>query len=571
MALLLRGRIRPEHSNPIARVLVASYRPILKVVLRHPYMVLLSAVVALAISVLPMQRLLFGGTVIDFPQIGSEFMLPLDEGDLLYMPTTMPGISVQKARELLQQTDRIIKSFPEVRTVFGKVGRAETATDPAPLSMIETTIVLEPEAEWRPGMTLRQLIRELDAAIQIPGLTNAWTMPIRARTDMLATGIRTPVGIKIAGPDLSILEEIGARIESELRELPGTRSVFAERVMAGNYVDIEVLREEAARHGLTTGDVLDVIASAVGGMNVTTTVEGLERYPVNVRYPREYRDNLAALRSLLVSTPSGLQVPLGQLADLQLAIGPPMIKSENARPNAWVFVDLDDTVDIGTYVRTARDAVSGIELPTGYALTWSGQFEYMERTNKRLQALVPITLGIIFLLLVMHLRRASDALLLMAPLPFAIVGAVWLMVALDFNMSVAVGVGIIAVAGLAAETALVMHVYLSDAVRRAARDHRLQNRSALLSALEEGAVRRVRPLIMTVCTTILGLLPIMIGSGVGTSVMKRIATPMVGGMATATLNTLFMIPAIFAIVLGLRYRNRWKELEGEQNREQIES
>jgi Cu(I)/Ag(I) efflux system membrane protein CusA/SilA len=556
MVTFIRGRIPNEKTNPVARFFIASYRPIIRFTLRHPIGILVASLIIPIVTLLPLQRMIFDRTIVPFPQLGSEFMPPLNEGDLLYMPTTLPGVSIQKAKELLQQTDRIIAGFPEVQSVFGKAGRAESATDPAPLSMIETTIILKPRTEWRPGMTIPRLVDELDSAIQIPGLTNAWTMPIRARTDMLATGIRTPVGIKIAGADLKMLEQIGSRIEGVIRGVTGTRSVFAERVAGGYFVDIDVNRAEAGRFGLTTSDVLDVVASAVGGMNVTRTVEGLERYPVNVRYPEAYRDNITALRDVLVSTPNGIQLPLGQLAEVSLSTGPPMIKSENARPNAWVFVDLNDGVDIGSYVQEARRAVAdAVDLPAGYSLAWSGQFEYMERTSRRLQVLVPLTLAVIFLLLFVHLRSGVDALLLMIPLPFAAMGAVWLLVLLDYNMSVAVGVGIIAVAGLAAETALVMHVYLHEAVERYRLGGRLVDRSSLSSALEEGAVDRVRPKLMTVFTTIIGLLPIMFGTAIGTEVMKRIAAPMIGGLITSTINTLIMIPAIYALVYGIRYRD----------------
>ncbi len=567
MVTFIRGRIPNENRNPVSRFFIRAYRPAIRFTLRRPVLVLLVSLVIPLVTVLPLQRMIFDRTYVPFPQMGSEFMPALNEGDLLYMPTTLPGISIQKAKELLQQTDRIIASFPEVQSVFGKVGRAETATDPAPLSMIETTIILKPRDQWRPGLTTASLISELDEAIQIPGLTNAWTMPIRARTDMLATGIRTPVGIKVAGPDLSTLESIGSQIETAMRSVGGTRSVFAERVTGGSFVDIDVNRTEAARFGLTTSDVLDVVASAVGGKNVTRTVEGLERYPVNVRYPEAYRDNIAALRQVLVATPAGQQLPLGQLAEVNLTTGPPMIKSENARPNAWVFVDLNDGVDIGSYVQAAKQAVNeAVDLPAGYSLTWSGQFEYMERTTDRLKVLVPLTLAVIFLLLFLHLKNALDALLLMIPLPFAAMGAVWLLVILDYNMSVAVGVGIIAVAGLAAETALVMHVYLQEAVQRYRRGGRLVDRASLSSALEEGAVDRVRPKLMTVFTTIIGLLPIMFGTAIGTEVMKRIAAPMVGGLVTSTINTLIMIPALYVIVYSIRYRKEMAGLTTEEAR-----
>ncbi|RMH62036.1 MAG: efflux RND transporter permease subunit [Bacteroidetes bacterium] len=555
MVTFIRGRIRREADNPIARFFIRTYRPVIRWTLRHPVTVLLVAGAVLLATLLPVQQVLLGRTLVPFPQIGSEFMPPPNEGDLLYMPTTLPGVSPQKAKELLQQTDRIIASFPEVASVFGKIGRAETATDPAPLTMIETTIRLRPPEQWRPGMTWDRLIAELDAAIQIPGVTNAWTMPIKTRIDMLATGIKTPVGIKIAGEDLPTLQHIGEQLEAVLRPLEGTRSVYAERVMGGSFLDIDIDRAEAARYGLTTGDVQDVIMSAIGGMNVTTTVEGLERYPVNVRYPRDLRDNLPALRQVLVPIPAsagtgpGAQIPLGQLATFRLVDGPPMIKSENARPNAWVFVDLAPGVDVGTYVQRARQVVAEqVDLPAGYSLRWSGQYEYMERANRRLQVLVPITLAIIFLLLLIHFKNVTETTILMGTLPFAVVGAVWLMAALDFNLSIAVGVGFIAVAGLAAETGVVMQVYLDEALGRYRRAGRLTSRAMLHAALEEGAVDRVRPKLMTVFTTLIGLLPIMVGTGTGSEVMRRIATPMVGGLISSTILTLIVIPAVYVLV-----------------------
>ena len=555
MVLLIRGRIRPEAQNPLARFFRGVYRPVIRWTLRHPAAVLLAGGLLLLGSLLPIQRLLLGQTYVPAPQIGSEFMPPLDEGDLMYMPTTLPGISPQKAKELLQQTNRILRTFPEVENVFGKAGRAETATDPAPLSMIETNITLKPRSAWRAGVTRESLIRQFDQAIQIPGLTNAWTMPIRARTDMLATGIRTPVGVKIAGPDLRTLEQIGTQVEAALRGLDGTLSAFAERVMGGAFLDIDIRREAAARYGLTTGQVQAVIASAIGGMNVTTTVEGRERYPVNVRYPRDLRDNVAALRNVLVPTPAGAQIPLGQIADLRLVEGPSMIKSENARPNAWVFVDLQQGVDVGSYVQAAQARVAAqVTLPPGYSLRWSGQYEYLARANQRLGLLIPITLAIIFLLLFLHFRQAGKAVLLLATLPFALIGAVWLLVLLDFNMSIAVGVGLIAVAGLAAETGVVMLVYLDEAVGRYRREGRLTTLPDLHAALEEGAVDRVRPKLMTVFTTILGLLPIMLGSGTGAEVMQRIAAPMVGGLLSSTVLTLVLLPAAYLLLQRARLR-----------------
>ena len=563
MAVFVKGRIRPEAKNPVARFFITAYRPVIRGTLRHPRAVLIVGFSLLLVTVLPVQRLLLGETYVPFPQIGSEFMPALWEGDMLYMPTTLPGVSPQEAKNILQRTDRIIASFPEVERVFGKVGRAETATDPAPMSMIETTIVLKPEDEWRDGVDRDSLTRAMDAAIRFPGLTNAWTMPIKTRIDMLATGIKTPVGVKIAGPDLEVLEALGQQVERAVSGLPGTRSAYAERVMGGSFLDVEVDRAAAARYGLTSGDVQDGLQAAVGGMNVTTTVEGLERYPVNVRYPQGLRDDVPALRQVLVPTPSGAQIPLGQLATFRFASGPPMVKSENARPNAWVYVDLDEGADVGSYVQDAQAAVAAaVDLPAGYSIRWSGQYEYMERANQRLAVLVPITLAIIFLLLFLHFRSAEEALLLMIPLPFAVVGAVWLMLALGFNFSIAVGVGLIAVAGLAAETGVVMHVYLDEAVARYRASGRLTSVPRLKAALEDGAVDRVRPKLMTVFTTIIGLTPVMLGTGAGAEIMQRIAAPMVGGLVTSTVHTLVMIPALYAVVQGRRLRRELRDDAG---------
>ena len=563
MVVFVKGKIRSERDNPVARVFLRAYRPVIRGTLRHPKAVLVVGFALLFATALPVQRLLLGETYVPFPQIGSEFMPPLWEGDMLYMPTTLPGVSPQEAKEILQRTDRILASFPEVERVFGKVGRAETATDPAPLSMLETTIILKPEAEWRDGVDRDSLTRAFDAAIRFPGLTNAWTMPIKTRIDMLATGIRTPVGVKIAGEDLETLERLGEQVERAVSALPGTRSAYAERVMGGSFLDVTVDRFAAARYGLTSGDVQDVLQAAVGGMTVTTTVEGLERYGVNVRYPRALRDDLPALQQVLVPTPGGAQVPLGELATFAFVSGPPMIKSENARPNAWVYVDLDEGADVGTYVQDARAAVeAAVDLPPGYSIRWSGQYEYMERANRRLAVLVPITLAVVFLLLFLHFRSAEEALLLMIPLPFAVVGAIWLMLALGFNFSIAVGVGMIAVAGLAAETGVVMHVYLDEAVARYRERGWLTSVPRLKAALEEGAVDRVRPKLMTVFTTILGLTPAMIGTGTGAEIMQRIAAPMVGGLVTSTVHTLVMIPALYAVVQGRRLRRQLRDDAG---------
>jgi len=454
------------------------------------------------------------------------------------MPTTLPGISVTKAKELLQQTDRIIASFPEVHHVFGKIGRAETATDPAPLSMIETTIMLKPESEWREGMTIEKLVDELDNAIRFPGLTNAWTMPIKTRIDMLSTGIKTPVGIKLMG-------------EAVVREVPNTLSVYAERVTGGNFLDYHIKRKEAARYGLTVGDVQDIIVTAVGGMNITQTVEGLERYPVNLRYGSELRDTPEKLRRILIPTSTGAQIPITQLADIRIVKGPPVVKSENARNTAWIYVDLRG-IDVGTYVKTAQKAVRDkIKLPPGYSLVWSGQYEYMIRAQKRLMVVVPLTLIIIFLLLYFNFKNITESLIVMLSVPFALTGGLWLMYILGYNMSVAVGVGFIALAGVAAETGVIMLVYLDQSYEKfKARYADTFNRTHLRESIVAGTALRVRPIMMTVITTTAGLMPILWGHGTGSQVMKRIAAPMVGGLVSATFLTLIVIPVIYGIWRG---------------------
>jgi Cu(I)/Ag(I) efflux system membrane protein CusA/SilA len=503
MGLFIRGKIRAESKHPVSKVLIRAYRPVIRFVLNHRLATILVAVMIVLATLFPLSR------------IGSEFMPPLNEGDLLYMPTTLPGISITKARELLQQTDKIIASFPEVESVFGKIGRADTATDPAPLTMIETTITLKDPKAWPPGMTMDKLIDELDAAVQFPGLTNAWTMPIKTRIDMLSTGIKTPVGIKLMGPDLQTLSDLGEKIEAVVRQVPGTGSVIAERVTGGNYVDFVIDRDEAARYGLTVGDVQDIIMSAIGGMNVTTTVEGLERYPVNVRYSRELRDNIPALKRVLVPTPSGSEVPLGQVADIRIRKGPAAIKSENARRTAWLFVDLRGA-DVGTYVKAARQAVnSAIALPPGYSIVWSGQYEYMQRVQARMRVVIPVTLMIIFLMLYFNFKNFAESLIIMLSLPFALVGGIWLMWVSHYNMSVAVGVGFIALAGVAAETGVVMLLYIDNAYKDRSRNGQMNSHGDLQAAIIHGAVERVRPKLMTVTTTIVGLLPIMWGDGVG--------------------------------------------------------
>lgn len=540
MTIFVKGKIRAEKDNPISRFFISIYMPIARLVLRYRWWTIAVAVGLLLITLYPMLNL------------GSEFMPPLYEGDLLYMPTTLPGISVTKARELLQQTDRIIKSFPEVETVFGKIGRAETATDPAPLTMIETTIVLKPEDQWREGMTREKLVDELDRAIQFPGLTNAWTMPIKTRIDMLATGIKTPVGIKIMGDNLDSLSAIGERIESTVRRLKGTLSVYSERVVGGNYVDFKIRRYEIARYGLTVGDVQDIFMSAVGGMNVTFTVEGLERYPVNLRYSREFRDNIEALKRVLVPTPTGAQVPLSQLADISIHKGPAGIKSENARKTAWVYVDIRG-IDVGTYVKNARKAISEeITLPPKYSIVWSGQFEYMQAAAKKFKTVIPLAIIVIFILLFFHFKNITESLVVMLALPFALVGGIWWLYLADYNTSVAVFVGFIALAGLAAETGVVMLVYLDGAIKRYRSESRLRTTGDMNNAILEGAVERVRPKLMTVATTMIGLFPIMIGHGTGSEVMRRIAAPMVGGLISSTLLTLIIIPAVYSIIRGWR-------------------
>jgi Cu(I)/Ag(I) efflux system membrane protein CusA/SilA len=539
MGYLIRGKIRPEHKNPVNRFLVWIYHPVIKLVLKAKILVILIAMGVLAVSYIPWKHM------------GSEFMPPLNEGDLLYMPTTLPGISITKAKELLQQTDRIIATFPEVQHVFGKIGRAETATDPAPLSMIETTITLKPESEWREGVTIEKLVRELDKAIQFPGLTNAWTMPIKTRIDMLSTGIKTPVGIKLMGEDLQVLSDLGENIEAVMREVPGTLSVYSERVTGGNFLDFRIKRTEAARYGLTVGDVQDIIMSAIGGMNITQTVEGPERYPVNLRYGAELRDSPEKLRRILVPAPTGAQVPITQLADIRIIKGPPVIKSENARNTAWIYIDITG-IDVGTYVKKAQQIVHDkIELPPGYSMIWSGQYEYMVRAQKRLMIVVPMTLVIIFLLLYFNFKNVTESLIVMLSVPFSLTGGLWLMYMLGYNMSVAVGVGFIALAGVATEIGVILLVYLDLSYKKFTSQYKENfNRELLYQAIEEGAALRVRPIMMTAVAIMAGLMPIMWGHGTGSEVMKRIATPMVGGMVSATILTLLVVPAIYGL---------WKE------------
>ncbi len=479
--------------------------------------------------------------------LGSEFMPSLYEGDLLYMPTTLPGISIGKAQEILQQTDKLIATVPEVKSVFGKLGRADTATDPAPLTMFETFIHLKPEAEWREGLTVKKLIEELDQLIDFPGVTNAWVMPIKTRIDMLATGIKTPVGIKISGPDLKVIENIGKELETVVMQVKGTTSAYSERVAGGRYVEITPDRVKAARLGLNISDINEVISAAVGGMNITETIEGLERYPVNLRFPREIRDDLENLKGLLLVTPTGAQISLAQVAEIKIVDGPPMLKSENARLNGWTFVDIRD-VDVGTYVQEAQKVVrEQVQLPAGYSITWSGQYEYMLRAKDKLNKVIPLTLFIIFMLLYLTFGNMSEALLVMLSLPFALVGGFWLIFLLDYNLSIAVGVGFIALAGVSAEFGVIMLVYLDNAIKEAKAEKRLNTFKELKAAIMDGAVLRVRPKAMTVAVIIAGLLPIMQGHGTGSEVMQRIAAPMVGGMITAPLLSLFVVPAVYLL------------------------
>jgi Cu(I)/Ag(I) efflux system membrane protein CusA/SilA len=474
-------------------------------------------------------------------------MPPLDEGDLLYMPTTMPGLSVTKAKELLQQTDRIIKTFPEVEYVFGKVGRAETATDPAPLSMIETTIRLKPRDQWRPGYDTERLIRELDQAVKFPGLANSWGYPIKIRIDMLSTGMKTPVGLKFLGPDLKETMRLAVEAEAILTEVPGTASAFAERTIGGYYLDFVIDRREAARYGLTVGDVQEVIAGGLGGETITQTVEGLERYPVNLRYFQDYRLDPPALKRILIPTPTGAQIPMEQVAGIKIHQGPDMIKSEGGRPTSWVFVDIRD-IDLGTYIKRAKEAIAQkLKMPAGYSLIWSGQFEYLERARERLQVIVPITLGLIFILMYLATGSFTKVIIIMLSLPFSVVGGIWLIYFLGYNISLGVVVGIIALLGLDAETGVIMLLYQDIVYEQRKREGRLNNRQDLVDAVKEGALMRLRPKLMTVLANMLGLLPVMWATGTGAEVAKRIAAPMVGGVTTSFLLELFVYPAIYLL------------------------
>jgi Cu(I)/Ag(I) efflux system membrane protein CusA/SilA len=541
MLLFIKGRIKPEAENPLNRWLIAGYRPLIAAVLQRKKATLAVAAVAILLSVYPAMKL------------GSEFMPTLNEGTLFYMPTALPGMSVTKAAELLQTQNKIIKSFPEVASVYGKAGRAQSATDPAPLEMFETVINLKPQEEWRDGMDTDQLIAEMDRALQFPGVANSWTMPIKARIDMLSTGIRTPIGIKVYGKNLEEMERVAKQIEAVVKKIPGTTSAYAERITGGFYLDIEPDRLALARYGLTVGELQDVIATALGGEMVTTTVEGLERFGVSVRYPRELRDTPERIaREVLVTTMDGAMIPLGQVARVSLSKGAPSIRTENSLLSAYIYVDIRER-DIGSYVDEARKAVAAqVKFPPSYYATWSGQFEYMERAIAKMKIVIPITLLLIFLLLYLNFKRVTESLVVMLSVPFALVGGVWLLWLLDYNLSVAVAVGFIALAGVAAETGVVMLIYLENAWQEVQADCAAEGRppaaSDLHTAIMQGAVERVRPKMMTVVAIMAGLLPILWSSGTGSEVMRRIAAPMVGGMISSAVLTLLVIPAIYALL-----------------------
>jgi len=597
MGYFIRGRIPAEKSNPLSSWLIKTYQPLLLAVLSKPRKTLLITLIIMLTVILPvggissllsplkwpinvvslfMQpveedslRARYLDAVSDWQKgivhtwqetfevipfiarfgsgLGKEFMPQLDEGDLMYMPTTLPGLSIGKAQQLLQQTDRLIKSLPEVKQVFGKIGRADTATDPAPLTMIETVIQLKDKSEWREGMTLEKLINELDRTVNLPGLTNAWLMPIKTRIDMLSTGIKTPVGIKVSGPDLKEIERIGREIEKVLMNVRGTSSAYSERVTGGRYIEVVLDRDKAAFLGINMQEINDVVSAAVGGINITSTVEGLERYPINLRFAREVRDDLEKLREIPVISPTGLEIPLGEVASIKIVDGPPMLKSENARLNGWTFVDIRD-VDLGSYVQNAQRVVNkNIKLPAGYSITWAGQYEYLLRASKKLSQVIPVTLMIIFLLLYLTFHRIEEVVLVMATVPFALVGGYWFVFLLGYHMSVATAVGFIALAGVAAEFGVIMLVYLDNAIKERINKNQLKSEQDLIDTIMEGAVLRVRPKAMTVAVIFAGLIPIMLGQGTGSEVMQRIAAPMVGGMITAPLLSLFVIPTIYFI------------------------
>ncbi|MBK5910308.1 CusA/CzcA family heavy metal efflux RND transporter [Rhodothalassium salexigens] len=539
LGYFVRGRMRPEHKNPITRGLGLVFRPLIDLVVARPLVLLALSVALGATALYPLQRL------------GSEFMPALDEGDFLYMPSAFPAVSIGEARELLQQTNKMIKSVPEVATVYGKAGRADTATDPAPLTMIETTIQLKPRDQWRPGMTMDKIRDALDAAVTVPGISNVWIMPIKNRIDMLATGIKTPLGIKVAGDDLDQIARLGEQIERALKDLPGTASVYAERVVGGRYIEVDVKRRAAARYGMNVADVQRIVRSAIGGADISQSVEGLERYPINLRYPRDYRNSLDRLRTLPVVTPTGAHVTLGDLATLAIADGPGMIRSENARLNGWIYVDIAGR-DLGSYVAEAKQVVAReIDLPTGYSLGWSGQFQYMERAQERLTLIVPVTLALIVVILFLAFGRPQEVAIILVSLPLALAGGVWFLYALDYNLSIAVGVGFIALAGLTVETSLVLLIFLNsslaDARAAAQAEGRAFGPADLVAAVREGTLLRLRPILMTDATVAAGLAPIMLGQGTSSGVMRRIAAPMVGGLASELIVTLVVLPAIYLL------------------------
>jgi copper/silver efflux system protein len=542
MGYLIRGRIPHENSNPINRVLIRLYRPLLEATLRRPWVAIGLAVVALAITLIPVSRL------------GGEFMPPLDEGDLLYMPTALPGISADTASQLLQQTDRLIKTIPEVETVFGKSGRADTATDSAPFEMFETTIQFKPRSQWRPGMTPEKLVDELDRTVKVPGLSNVWVPPIRNRLDMLSTGIKTPVGVKISGNDLSQIDKIATQVEAAVKTVPGVTSALAERLNGGHYIDVNINRPSIARYGLSITDVQSVVSSAVGGDNVGEVIDGRQRFPISVRYPREVRDSLEKLRQLPIVTDRGAQIQLGDVADIKIADGPPMIRSENARLSGYVYVDIRNTDLQSAVAAMQRVVAEKVALPAGYSIAWSGQFEYLERAAAKLRTVIPVTLVVIFVLLFLTFNSAADALLLMSTVPFALVGGFWLIWILGHAVSVATAVGFIALAGVAAEFGVVMLLYLKGALNRRLEAGEQLTEALFVDSIREGAVLRVRPKAMTVAVVLAGLIPIMLGHGAGSEVMQRIAAPMVGGMVTAPILSMLVIPAAWLLLQRRRVR-----------------
>jgi len=538
MGYWIRGRILDEHANPLSRGLIAAYRPALDAVLRWPKATLVVASVLLLATAWPLS------------QLGGEFLPPLDEGDLLYMPSALPGLSIGKAAQVLQQTDKMIRSVPEVATVFGKMGRAETATDPAPVEMMETTIQFKPRDQWRPGMTPQKLIEELDRTVRMPGLTNLWVPPIRNRLDMLATGIKSPIGIKVNGTDLAVIDQVATEIERAVKMVPGVTSALAERLTGGRYVDIDIDRATAARYGMNVADVQSIVSAAIGGETIAETIEGRQRFPISVRYPRELRDSVQKLRDLPVLTASGAQLPLGSVAHIALADGPPMIKSENGRLSGWIYVDVLGR-DLASVVNDLRERVArDVKFPAGISVTWSGQFEYLERAAARLRIVIPATLAIIFLLLYLTFGRIDEALLILASIPFALIGGFWLMYLLGYAMSVATAVGFIALAGVSAEFGVIMLLYLKQAWESRLAAGEPANETTLLASIREGAVQRVRPKAMTVAVILAGLLPIMLGHDTGSEIMQRIAAPMVGGMVTAPLLSMLVIPVVYRLLRG---------------------